>query len=243
MTTKLEAKIIESLLMAKFLADRTLSDKCNAVTNEILGVTPPEQSKVDTGITYDMYRVISSMVAVRLMANDRSVPLFSADDIDEAFANFSKNHILSTDQDSLEALELDYILKTSLKGLLVDDPYELYWRLINATVTLLDDGLLQSDETLSGESYDEVIRRSCTREEYVTRNEGSIALLAVPEKLITDGINPVLDVLCEGNLDLRAEMEQIFRDAIEKEVLPKFMKLESALRIVMMEEVQRVYGK
>jgi hypothetical protein len=143
------------------------------------------------------------------------------------------------------------VIKTSLKGYfdyalsMVDDrnPYDEYWRMITVIETLANDEMLAPDAVLTAEMYDEVTRRLYTREQYLAQAEKALKIVADPEALLNSMITPALDLLCSDDPELRAEIEDEIREMMTAQLMPLFTKMESAMRVMMTEEADRIYAE
>lgn len=246
---KLNAPMIEKILLNKFDFEESRSRQLTKRMYEAIGLPAkiPTQQEQDFG--NQVRKLMAKSISIKLMTNDRSVPLNSVDsNMEELFLTFVGTMSPDdADQEFKACIEraakpmLNNILNM-FAGISVRDPYDEMWQMINVIQVLVNEEMLSIDQPLSGELYDEVIRRVYTREEYVIKGEKSLKLITNPETLINAIIEPMIDSLQEDiPPELMEEFEMTTKEEIFKEIEPVFKKLADITNVLLLEEADRIY--
>lgn len=248
MNPNLDVYTIEAVLLAKSLSDQKRMSVYSQRVNEVMGIKPQVASENDLEFVNKALRLMAKTVAERLVANDRSVPVFSLNDLDGLFSDFINVKVGNDkDIDPKDRLKMEEIIKNSLNGMfknlmkLVDDgsdQYDEFWRTINVICNLANDEMLPLGQPLTDELYDEVVRRLYTREQYTTLYEKLAKVVTDPETMLKTFIEPMFGMFGD---DLEESDRAELIDELKAKIAPLFEKVAIAGKEIMNEEIDRLY--
>ncbi len=252
MVKNLDVDTIKSILLNKFIFD----DKRNTAMSQrifaTMGFPVAVQTQADFDLKEGLLQKMSSLIALRLVEDDRSIPILSAEDFDQQISEYIGNKIsedTTMDQPDREVLEptiKPVILKLieGLMGFMKDetDPYEEYWRLINTIKALANDEMLSLSILFDDAFYDEVTRRVTTRDQYIVQSEKALGFVTDPQKLIDTFITPILQALVADESVNSEELGELTEE-LKSQLAPAFQKFEQVTKEILAEEVDRLYSK
>lgn len=198
----------------------------------------------------------AALWAKRLYADDRRVPLMSADDltnlVPEIVDEVSKTERLSTRERQKLEQRLGTFMRgqfNAILGILADEqnPYELWHRWIATVLAIADEqGKSPVDIVLSQEGNDEVCRRQYSRLQFMTLVTNYIAKLVSPDAVMQTQVQPEIEALVAEIEDeaertkVRREMELEASEDFELSEMCAFM--DRLLTDWFAEETNRIYG-
>lgn len=246
MNQNLSAPLLEKILINKFRYDRTIADRLTNQIRSEMGL--PDQSQGLTALLNKMaYEKIAQVVSLRLLENNRSIPLISVDDFDEVLEIIAEDKITESFPGERELTinvlkpAINTFIQTVMRITDGSDPYDSYWKVVNATVALAEDEDLPLDQPLDPDMYDEVTRRVYTREQYANQSAVVFELISDPEKLVRMIADPILDSMDLDEMERSIAEEEVKR-MVEVQLKPAFEKMLPLMHKIIDAEVNRIYS-
>lgn len=247
---------IKGVLTASLKAQQIQSDSVQARIALAMGEKPKEKLPEIVVLTESWLAQISDMVAKRLIANDRSVILLSAEDMVALLPQmFDAMEETSGPLEPNERKMLDLFVKTIFKSFAdmisanysatFQDPYDYYSHFLEAiSQVALEYGIELSDVPNSIETADEVTRRLLTKEQFVSQGKYVIDKLLNTKTLVDNMVQPTIDLMInQGDLDPQERDEIVI--GMKNEIMPQLEeRLVVARRVFddyLSEETTRIY--
>jgi len=245
---------LKSLLVARFKVERATQAKLQERLRQALGNEVQEEKPEITAVRNKFVDSLLDVLARRLKSNWCTAPLLSYQDFVE-FVPSLIDEITKAEGVELEAenrKKLEKVLKAMFENVceLVHtrvlpgkNLYDEYWRWIMIVLDLAAEcGILPTELLALEDAADEISRRMFTKEQFVTLTNKANHLLMdadVMKKLI---LQPILDMLSEGDEGERRELEQELGAEIMPLVREIAEKSKAVINIWLGEEVERIYG-
>ncbi len=247
---------IKDVLEASFKVQQVQSNNIQARINLALGEKPKEPLPEIVALTESWLTQIPDMVAKRLIADDRSVNLLSAEDLVALLPQMYD--LMEKTLGPLEPDErkmIDQLVKTLFKGLMdmvsasypatFQDPYDYYSHFLKAVSQVASEHDIEpSDVPNSIETADEVTRRLLTKEQYVGQGKSTKDKILNMETILNSMLQPILDLMANQE-DLDQQERDEVAISMKKEIMPQLEEhLVVALRVFddyLDEETARIY--
>lgn len=244
---------LKSLLFARFNVEQSMKVELQARLQQALGKETQEEKPETIAIRNKFANWISEVLARRLKRNRRTTPLLSSRD----FVRFVPSMI--SEIEKMEGVELDVesrkmfekFMKSMFEGIFEmvhsmvpprKDPYEEYWRWAMTVLDLAAERGIPPTELLAlEEAADEIVRRMFTKKQFVTRSKKALNKFTDADVLKKIIVQPMLDMVAEGDEEERHELEQ----ELEAEIMPQLHETTEKYKVVINawlgEEVERIY--
>ncbi len=241
MSNMLVTELIEKILANKFRSDRAITDRITEEMRIELNM-PQTIDEITAAMNKAAYERMAEVMAPRLVANDRSIPLICVDDFEELLLRHAETKFPNKFQHEREAIirvakpAITTLFLSILKMADGSDPYDHYWKVVNTIASLAD--VSQSlNQPLSEDLYDEVTRRVYSREAYVNQINMSFGIVSDPEKLV----RLILDSM-NLNETQRLMSETEILGKLHLQVKPMFEKMLPVMHRIVDNEVNRIYS-
>ena len=253
-TQTLTVAELKSLLLARFNAEQNKQGKLKARIQQTLGNKVQEEKQEVIAIKNKLSDWISDVLARRLQQNQRTTPLLSSLDFVE-LVPWMINEIMKTEGDGLKAEErkmLEKFMKAMLENIFEmvhamvppgKNPYDEYWRWVTTVLDLAAERRIMPTELLALDENaidDEITRRIFTKEQFVALSEKSANKFMDADVFKKIIIQPMLDMVPEGNEKERRELEQ----ELETQLMPQLRETVEESKVVINtwlgEEVERI---
>ena len=249
---------IKALLIATFRLQQAENEKIQARINTILGVATKNKTPQVLVLLDQLLEQISTLMAIRLLAEDKSVPLLSEEDfgtfISQMLDQIGNTGIGMPDPEERKMLEgitniiFKGVVEMATKSVPVffRDPYEYYANWLTAISQIASERNIAPIAVLgSVESADDITRRLLTMEQYIDQFTSVMENTLNLDNMINSMIQPMIDMLITGEADLEPEEKAEFLKDLKTEVTPQ---LEEYIRVARQvfdayfaEEVGRIY--
>lgn len=255
-TQTLDVDELKALFLANFKTAQVEQRGLRARIQQALGDFVPEEKPEVAAVMNKMVEEIFSVIARRLKDNRRDEPLVSPCDFVQ-FVPSLLDYVASGQSDKLEAKEremLEKFLKTVFEntfemvhhgviGAPGKNSYDEHWRWVEIVLNLAVEHNMVPTELLAFQwARDEITRQMFIQEQFVAIYEKSMVKFMDVDTLKKAYLQPILDMLAEGDEEERAELE---RD-LETEVMPqfreRFAKIATVMKAWYKEQVSRIYS-
>ena len=123
------------------------------------------------------------------------------------------------------------------------NPYEEYWRWATTVLDLAAErGILPTELLAFENATDEITRRMFTKKQFVVLSKKAVNKLMDADVLKKIIVQPMLDMVAEGDEEERRELEQ----ELETELMPQLRETVKKSKVVINawlgEEVERIYA-
>lgn len=245
---------LKSLLIARFNAERPKQEKFQARLQQELGNEVQEKKPEYIEMENQLVDWISDILARRLKRNRRTTPLLSSRDL-ARFIPFMLNMIAHAEGDELD-VELHKVLEKFLKTMFNvflevmhskippgKNIYEEHWRWINTVLALADESSVLPTELLAlEEATDEITRRMFSKKQFVALFKKAMNKFTDVDMLKKSLIQPILDMVSEGDGEKRLDMERELEEALMPQLREIFEKSKLVANAWLNEEIKRIYA-
>ncbi|MBI2035201.1 MAG: hypothetical protein HYT12_00775 [Candidatus Liptonbacteria bacterium] len=245
---------LKSLLLARFNAGQSKQAKLQARLQQELGNEVQEEKPEAIAIKNKFADWISDVLARRLKQNRRTTPLLSSRDFVK-FVPSMIDEIAKIEGGELEAEErkmFEKFMKAMFENIFEmvhamvpprKNPYEEYWRWTTTVLDLAAErGILPTELLALENATDEITRRMFTKKQFVALSKKAVNKLMDADMLKKIIVQPMLDMVAEGDEKERRELEQ----ELETELMPQLRETVEKSKVVINawlgEEVERIYA-
>ena len=244
---------LKSLLLARFNAEQGKQVKLQARLQQELGNEVQEEKPEAIAIKNKFADWISDVLARRLKQNRRTTPLLSSRDFVK-FVPSMINEIAEIEGDEFGAEErkmFEKFMKAMFENIFEmvhamvpprKNLYEEYWRWATTVLDLAAErGILPTEFLALENATDEITRRMFTKKQFVVFSKKAVNKLMDADVLKKIIVQPMLDMIAEGDEEERRELEQ----ELEAEFMPQLRETVEKSKVVINswlgEEVERIY--
>ena len=245
---------LKSLILARFNADKSKQVKLQVRLQQEFGNEVEEKKPEDIAIENKFADLTSGVLARRLKRNRRATPLLSSRDF-VRFVLPMISEIAKKEGNQLEVEErkmLEKLVKTMFENLSEKmytmipprkNIYEEYWRWVTTVLDLAAErGVLPIELLTLEEATDEITRRMFTKRQFIALCKRTLNKFMDADVLKKSIIQPILDMVAEGDEEERRELEK----EIEVEIMPQLRenveKSKAVINTFFGEEAKRIYA-
>ena len=245
---------LKSLILARFNADKSKQVKLQVRLQQEFGNEVEEKKPEDIAIENKFADLTSGVLARRLKRNRRATPLLSSRDF-VRFVLPMISEIEKKEGNQLEVEErkmLEKLVKTMFENLSEimytmipprKNIYEEYWRWVTTVLDLAAErGVLPIELLTLEEATDEITRRMFTKRQFIALCKRTLNKFMDADVLKKSIIQPILDMVAEGDEEERRELEK----EIEVEIMPQLRenveKSKAVINTFFGEEAKRIYA-
>ena len=245
---------LKSLLLARFSMEQSRHARLSARLKQELGNELREEKPGVVALKNKLADWISDVLARRLQQSGRTTSLLSSRDFAK-FASLMVNEIEKDEGDELAGEErktLEKFMRAVFENVFEmvhamvpprENLYEEYWRWVTTVLDLAAErGILTSEFLALGIATDEITRRMFTKKQFVALSKRAVRKSMDSEVLKRTILQPMLDMVAEGNEEVRLGLEQ----ELEAEIMPQLRETVEKSKVVfnawLGEEAERIYA-
>jgi hypothetical protein len=239
---------IKSFILAEIRFKHAFQRRLNLRVLEITGQAPPEEpSQLMIQLTDVFHEMLADTIVGRLVADDRSVPVITPNDLVslcERLLQLFKEEMDLGDDDTDDVAFYMSQLKAMLEALMAqfnvstEEQYIRKRKSIQLALELTSErGITFEELFASQELSDEFSRRSSTREAEEQATQTVIGRLASPQ-----AVRDYVQVIVSGAAAEGYPYDEADIADLEQEIKKYFATLEGALSVVAREEIERIWG-
>jgi len=221
---------LKLLVAARFIADHRDQKKLSELIKRELGQEAEKEDPNMIAVNAWIFDKISGIVAQHLSQNQHTVPLLSSEDI-VPFIPFAVDELMSGKSSKLDpetrkigerfmTVGLQNILAMALAVPPGSDPYDEYWRWINAVLDLAEKNSVWPLAFLElKNATDQVTRSMYEREQFITTTRARMSKLVDADAVKQAILQPMFDLIGEQfgeeeRLEAEKEAETLFMPQI-----------------------------
>ena len=250
--SSLTIKELKSLLKARSKFEAVVKTGLEKRIQEALGISAKDKEPGSVVLEEKLYEMMDDLIARRLKANRRSVPLISHRDL-RRMNKILLDGMASSDPDfgSEDRRVLEMLMNTVSENILKEvarfadskDIYEKYWQWIDAVLQLASErGVALTEVFLVDGVYDELTRRVYTKREFrssLTKNVNMFLSVKTFKRMI---FQPIIEIFAEGDKEELREMKQEFERKIIPKIKENIAKIKPIIKVYANEEVARIWS-
>lgn len=250
--SKLSERDVKNLLLARKKADELVAMQYGLRISQVTGrdLTPPlKDPQMDMVIDF-----VYGVLAKKLKGERCEGLLVSIEDFKEFLSAMANLLIPKTDSFEEFAIYSEYVEKTvdiALNQIIKivnriegKNQYDAYWLWIETAISLSESHNMDTESfvMLDYAGDRKITKNVFSKEEFIANITGSIDTLFDTKYMVIAIIQPMLEMLCDGDKELEEELRQVLEAELEPQLSEFFEIAKVVIREKALEDAQKIYG-